>query len=445
MNRRLFAFFLVFLASLFLTSPIYVNGEVTPVDLVFTVYSDGETKVEYSVEGDPLKVRVDVSLFGTHFDDLIIVNQYDFPLESSVIDSSVKIDSIGATKIFITYSTSSLTTKTGLIWTFNVTTPIPSKILLPKQSTIFELWEIPRSIVYEDERPMLTQDSGQISISYIIGVPNTMDQAIKTIAEAEEYIEIAVSQGIILDEAQNLLDEAKETFLQKQYHEADLIAGRSKESAVNTIETASLAYSMINNAYNAIDVAREEGRRVGLIDLEMRLREVEESCHRGEYHEAFNSASQIYYTVKNAKKPHFLTLPVIGGALIFGFVISLRIQDSEQESIAETALKKEGNEIPQRKPFYQLVRKPAIDPSKPVNLTMIFEDHPNLRRDENEVIRFLAEGGREFTMREIRERFDIPRSSAWRLARRLIEHGILMERKLGRQSLLRINEKYRGA
>jgi uncharacterized membrane protein len=77
-----------------------------------------------------------------------------------------------------------------------------------------------------------------------------------------------------------------------------------------------------------------------------------------------------------------------------------------------------------------------------VDLKKLFNKHPNLRLEDREVIRFLAENGGESFATEIRDRFDMPRSSAWRLMRRLVKEGIAEEKKIGNQSLVRILEQY---
>ena len=96
--------------------------------------------------------------------------------------------------------------------------------------------------------------------------------------------------------------------------------------------------------------------------------------------------------------------------------------------------------------YYFKVREvpPQVVPtSRPVDLDELFDMHPDLRVDDKMVIRFIAERGGEAFANEIRERFDIPRTSAWRLIRRLQRLEIVDERKIGGQSLVMIKEEYR--
>jgi uncharacterized membrane protein len=78
-----------------------------------------------------------------------------------------------------------------------------------------------------------------------------------------------------------------------------------------------------------------------------------------------------------------------------------------------------------------------------VELELLFEEHPELRIDDREALRFMAEHGGEAFAHEVRERFDIPRTSAWRMVQRLQRFEVIEERKVGGQSLLTIVERYR--
>lgn len=61
----------------------------------------------------------------------------------------------------------------------------------------------------------------------------------------------------------------------------------------------------------------------------------------------------------------------------------------------------------------------------------------DLRSEEVEVLRFLKERGGRVLESELRERFpDIPRTSMWRLIRRLERQGIVRVRKVGLQNLV---------
>ncbi len=68
---------------------------------------------------------------------------------------------------------------------------------------------------------------------------------------------------------------------------------------------------------------------------------------------------------------------------------------------------------------------------------MVFRKNPHLRTDDKAILRFLEETGGAF-ITEVREKFDIPKSSAWRMVRRLEEDGIIASSKVGRETYLQL-------
>lgn len=78
-----------------------------------------------------------------------------------------------------------------------------------------------------------------------------------------------------------------------------------------------------------------------------------------------------------------------------------------------------------------------------IDLDALFEAHQHLRLDDKEVIRYLAELGGEAFAAEIRDRFGVPRTSLWRMIRRLEGEDVVVVQNVGGQSLVRISDKYR--
>ncbi len=76
-------------------------------------------------------------------------------------------------------------------------------------------------------------------------------------------------------------------------------------------------------------------------------------------------------------------------------------------------------------------------------LDRLFEEHPHLRLDDKEVLRFIAESGGEVFAAELRERFKVPRTSLWRMIRRLEREEVVDVSTIGGQSLVKISQTYR--
>lgn len=78
---------------------------------------------------------------------------------------------------------------------------------------------------------------------------------------------------------------------------------------------------------------------------------------------------------------------------------------------------------------------------KRFNIEAIFRAHPQLVKEEKDVIRFLAEKEGKAFEAEIRERFpDIPRTSLWRLVRRLEKLEIVRVKKIGLENRVELKK-----
>lgn len=386
--------------------------------LSLLVYNDGVVQVDYEAETDPSLVRIEVELPGFPYESLLVVDQDGLPLDASVTDEGVSVDTLGSTGVVVTYLTSSLTSKTGAIWTVNVTSTITTSITLPQGSTIINLSEVPVEIGTNEDRPYVSMLPGDIFVSYITSVFDARGKAEEAIADAERHIQEIMDGGIIVSEALDLLQQATEAFDLADYPTAIQLATQAKDAADEATADASQAHDLMESASLAISEAESEGRTKGVDSAEQLLTQANTTYETGDYESAYDYAYQSQITALNAVKPQSLTIYMLAAAvLVFGAALYVRLS------------KKPG--------------KPPEPKLMEVDLDAIFRDHPTLRMDDREVIRFIAESGGELFSNEIRERFDIPRTSAWRMQRRLEGLDIIEERKVGGQSLVSIHRRYR--
>ncbi|MFQ6086151.1 MAG: helix-turn-helix transcriptional regulator, partial [Candidatus Bathyarchaeia archaeon] len=73
-----------------------------------------------------------------------------------------------------------------------------------------------------------------------------------------------------------------------------------------------------------------------------------------------------------------------------------------------------------------------------IDVDRILDRHPDLRRSDREVVRFIAERGGEVLESEIRSKFDLPKTTVWRLVKRLEENGIVRVKKFGKQNYVQL-------
>ena len=156
--------FLIFLLQLGAASAV----PVTPASLQYTIYSDGIVLVDYSVIVDALQPRVNTTLFGKTFSNVLATNEQGISLDFAISGSTITIDTLGSNRTFISYNTPDLTNKTGQLWTFSTDSAINSTIILPRESTIISLNVAPLSIRDTGGLIELTMPSGLSEITYMV-------------------------------------------------------------------------------------------------------------------------------------------------------------------------------------------------------------------------------------------------------------------------------------
>ena len=390
----------------------------TPEELVFTVYADGFVAVDYAAEVDPTRARVNITLFGSRYQDLTVEDQDGLPLDYSPVDGGLTVDTLASITVFVYYVTPDLTGKSAQIWVFSVSTPIPSSVLLPEDATIVDLTIVPLAMGSLDGRPLLTMPAGDVEVAYTIGIVGTREHALALIKDAESTIESIKARGIAAQEAEALLQQAYAAFDAERYVDAEQYAGQAKASALSAEAAASSAEKAINAASTSVSAAGGEGRTVGLDTAKDLLQQAEDAYEAGDYARAEALAGQAQAAAEEAtapKKPYVWI--AVGVAAALALVVAALI-------------------LRRRKPV-------AEEAWGEVDLDALFERHPHLRLDDREVLKFLAEAGGEAFATEIRERFGIPRTSAWRMIRRLQREDIVEVRDVGGQSLVRISQRYR--
>jgi uncharacterized membrane protein len=410
-------FFLIFLVVPM--TIITAEPDILPNDLKFTIFNDGVISVEYNVLVDPTKVKVYVPLFGSMFENLLVFNQNAIPLDFTFNETGIIVDSLGAVNLDISYYTPSLSNKEGAIWTFEVNLSITSQVILPQDSTIINLDPMPLDISTVNERLELIIPPGSTKISYLVEILDVETIAANAINNTQTIIDNIRNEGILILEAEELLQQARKSFEEKKFSETKLLAEEAKNNALSIKEKADAAFSEIDKAVSAIDAAKNSGKTVGLEIAEDLLEEAHLAYSNGDYLTAFHKANQAFEAgiVAEFEKNDNTFLIYLGAATLL-IILLLYYRKRSLKS------------------------GPVIEFGE-VDLDHLFDIHDDLREDDRDVIEFLAEKGGEAFAMEIRERFNIPRTSTWRLIKRLERYEIINERKVGGQTLVRIKDEYR--
>ena len=152
----------------------------SPRDLDLIIYPDGTTHVSTEIDIDPLLTDYELNLFGNTIDNLVVIGDDEFLLDTVVIDDFALIQTFGSSIISIEYDIHDLVSKQGRLWTFSLDSSSDFTLLLPKNSAIVGMTNLPINMEIINEQNQLTLSSGQTEIDYFFSsnsisnpIPNT--------------------------------------------------------------------------------------------------------------------------------------------------------------------------------------------------------------------------------------------------------------------------------
>ena len=424
---------------LFLAMPLVGADAVniTPTSLTVQLYADGVVDVYYVLKVDPTQARVNVTLFGTTHKNLIVTDQDGIILDHKVRGDNITIDVLGSTLVEIFYSTSDLTNKLSSLWSLNLLAPISVDIRLPVKATIISLSSTPINIRIAEDVASLTMPAGAVEVSYVLDVTGVRDQGARDQAlalkkEAEVTVEEAKAEGIRVDYAELLLQQANDAYEGEQYDQVELYANQVKALVTEMRSQAQEAVNALENARSAIKKAEEEKRMSSLEDARRELETANNAYEAGDYEVARYIAQQASITAQLSKPALWLQnlplLGLLGIAMATPVIIVYSFMRRRQASLVVG-------------PEPKKLREPE-EVITGVDLDSLFGQNKFLRMDDKEVIRYISECGGGVFMSELRKRFDLPKSSAWRMIRRLEREEIVDTRAVGRETFVQINPRY---
>lgn len=413
--------------SLLVSAPsVHARESSIPTDLSVRLYVDGVVDVYYELETDPILARLNITLFGRTYENLFIKDQDGFLLSYRIHEGYVAVDVLGAESVEIDYSTSDLTNKLGSMWSLNLDAPIDANVWLPKEATIISLSPVPINIRTLEDRTSLTMPAGQITISYVIGVVGTKAHALALRKEAEAAVEEFRAEGFRVKDAEALLELARGAYEEEQYIQAEEYAREVKSWIEETRSASQEALAEMEAANADIETAELDKRTSLLEQAKNELDQAHTAYDSGDYEEAKDLAERASVTAQISKSVSwFKKVPIVplAGTIATVPLIIAYIFKKWRAKPVEMAAEPEEVTI-------------GID------LDSLFRDHRDLRLDDKEVLRFICESGGGVFASELRDRFDLPKSSAWRMIRRLEKEEVIETRKVGRETYVQISSKY---
>jgi uncharacterized membrane protein len=424
-KKQVIAYLLfILLFILATTSHPTISQETTPKALYLTVYSDGFVFIDYKLLVDPKSPTQNINVFGQVLEDLLVINREGLPLDYSLIDSLLSVYSLGTDEIEITYLTQDLTAKDGRFWTLTIDAPLTTVIITPEETTIISLNQVPETVETSDNRVELQMNAGLIEVTYVVGVVGTKEHAQIVLDDAETTINEIISLGINATEAETKLTEAMDAFDLENYVEAETAGNEAKNLALQINQTATQAQLQIDEAEDAITNAQNEGRTIGLNEAQDLLNQANSAYDNGNYIQSLNLATQARTKAEEAKTSEdvgsLLFFGVFGAIFIpmvvFGFFIIRLKRESKDKEIGK--------------------KKRLID------IERIFREHMDLMPEEKRAVQFLVDNNGEAFEAELYDYVKLPRTTTWRLVKRLERMDIIRTSKFRRQNLIRVKSKY---
>jgi len=411
--------FLLLAVSALSLTPVY-GLDYTPATLSLNVFPDGNVAVEYVIEPDPTMVKVNVTLPGSDPFDLLLIDSTGLILDWSLEPSGIAVDTLGSDEVTVYYSTQSLTNKTGSTWSVTVDVAVNPIITLPAGAVLVGLNPAPQDISVVDNRVAVTMPSGQSRVSYLLGTTGTREHALVLLSGAKRAVSDAGLEGVVVDDAEAALAQARAAYDAGQYSMSERYSTQASRLVEEAVTLSGDAEAAIQDAKTLIQSKQGKISQDTLKAASDLIEAAEEAYASGEYASALSRAKEAGTMLSEAEEIRGdQTLLIAGAALVVLAAASVY------------ALRRRG--------VAELPEKPDETPVE-VDLDAVFRDRPHLRTDDKAVLRFIQGKGGAF-ITEVRDHFNIPKSSAWRMARRLEGEGLLKVTSVGRETYLQLRDQ----
>ena len=168
----------------------------SPRDLDLIIYPDGSTHVSTEIDVDPFLIDYELNLFGSNIDNLVVIGDNEFLLDTDIITNSVLIQTFGSSVISIEYDIHDLVSKQGRLWTFSLDSSSDFTLLLPKNSAIVGMTNLPINMEIVNDQNQLTLPSGKTEIDYLFS--NTISNSIPDPKTETNYFSYAIIGGVLV-------------------------------------------------------------------------------------------------------------------------------------------------------------------------------------------------------------------------------------------------------
>jgi hypothetical protein len=462
--------------------------------LFIALFANGDALVEHNVRiEDPLAEEIRIKLFGEDISELIVVDYEDnaIQFETGERPNEIVLNAPNASNLKISYTTSDFLSKDRREWIFMLNSTISFSVKLPPDSILTDPGENP-SIVLVGDQQLLTYRPGNIRFVYVIGALGTEEQANIVIKAAETTI-VQINNnypGIVLTSAKDLLQRAIDARDGGRFTDAERLADQANDAAIATGRDYDAAQKALTNAEAQINRAAGSVGSSNNAATRQMLEQANNEFASGNYVEARSSAEDAVTAINDKstqpEMPISLIIAAAAGAVGVVTIIFLRMRkhqnsvpqlQKEEEakapannnskaaevsqpttpSVAEVEREQEG-EVEEHQDMAESLEETRI-PQVPSTISdfhidssvlshivgKILEERPHLRPEDQQVLKFLVEKEGAAFESEIRSKFQLPKTTIWRLVKRLEREELVEIRKAGGQNLIKLRFEDRQA
>jgi uncharacterized membrane protein len=413
-----------------------------PQKLAVTIDPDGSALVKYDVE--ILDNPATIPLFGGKLDSIAVTD-----LAGNNVVFEEKQDRVivqSDSDVRISYSTPDLV-ELDTVLILSISSPVELAVKIPEKSSIVGWGPTLPTKVDGD----LIFPQGDVKLSYILGFAGTRDSADATIRLARLSIDqiAAKYQGILLSEAENLLSQAESAGRDGKFALAENLSSQATNSANATA-------AIYDSARQAIEIARaviSNSASAGLdtSEAESILDIAENEFQSGNYQNAKEMAAKaVSSTGKGNQSNIFIFVAIVAGAAAVAAFFVLRKKpavqnqkrpEKQQSFRPEPAVIAETKTVQQKMDVAETGRIPDSVTDQSLLrqvVTKILQEKPHLRAEDRDVLEFLADREGAVFESEIRTKFELPKTTVWRLVKRLEREDLIEIRKSGGQNLIKL-------
>ena len=372
--------FTVLILTIILLSATVAAADETGFQVESTdlqIYRDGLVRVTQTLTVNETFPMVTFTLLSSLVDNFIVLDENQTVLDYEIDGVNLTVFTLGATNVSVQYDTHSLTMKDAAEWTFLVDSPYNITAILPKESTIIYLSEAPASINTDGNTITLYLFANQWEISYIFPLVPPADFQISN-------LEVTPSDAKAGEEVTVSVTVTNVGGQTGSYTLPLIINQITEETKTVTLDSGE----------SAIVTFKVTKQTLGTYNIEV-------SSMFGAFAVSADSSNGA---TSNPIPIEYLVVVVAAVAAVL-FVVFI------------------------------LFRR------RRVNIDKIFKQYPQLNTEEMDVIQFLAEKEGKAFESQIREQFpDIPRTSLWRLVKRLEKLEIVKVKKIGLENQVELKK-----